>query len=119
MKYLAAIILLSFVIFTPAYAARPIPGTVPHPQPLQPPPPFVRANFNNNVELRESGYNESSGNAGQPAGSSGSPATAAPPAAGEAGAASDDDNAWTLIIYGSLIAAASAFLWIKRKKILG
>ena len=49
MKYLT-IFLLSFVLASPALAAKQVPGEVPVFQPLQPTPPDTAPNFGHNVQ---------------------------------------------------------------------
>jgi hypothetical protein len=52
MKYLA-IFLLSFLVATPAYAAKEVKGEVPEVRPLQPPPVGVNPNINHSVQFSD------------------------------------------------------------------
>jgi hypothetical protein len=51
MKYLV-IIFLSFAIFSPVFAAKIVPGTVPQVQPLQPAPAGISPGFTKNIQSK-------------------------------------------------------------------
>lgn len=55
MKYLL-IFLISLALFSPAYAAISVKGTVPELQPLQPPPSNLQPNFSHNIMSSSSDF---------------------------------------------------------------
>jgi hypothetical protein len=114
MKYFLAI-LISFAIACPAFAAKTVQGTVPHPPPLQPPAAGIAPNYSHNIESTGRILpDQNSG--GQPAGQPPKPSTAGTPASPsgrEGGASKNYDILW---LAGFLILAGAVVFWFKRGK---
>jgi len=61
MKYFL-ILFVSFAFINPALAAKPVKGTMPHVQPLQPPPPGISPNYSKNIQYQDPNYIPAAGN---------------------------------------------------------
>src|ERR1700722_5811712 len=97
-----------FISSPSVYAAHMVTGTVPHPLPLQPPPPFDHPNYSGNVQSQGYAGESSSTAAGEQAVSNNQTRpNNSGQSAGIPSPAPSGGGSWTLIIYGLLIALGS------------
>jgi hypothetical protein len=114
MKYLF-IFLISFTLFSPAYAAKTVSGTVPKLAPLQPVPFGVSPNFSKNIESSapNPSANEPDSSAGAQNASQSSGKNSTSQGSGSAAAGPNFLVLLALIILG---AAALTWVWLRRGK---
>jgi hypothetical protein len=116
MKYLA-ILILSFVFFSPVLAAKTVQGTVPKVSPLQPAPAGVFPNLKNNAEFHDASHSFSTSTNGEGTVVNQAPTLTASGAPIQAAAKSSGGKSgyviWVLLI---LVLAGVLWLWFKNRK---